>query len=1221
MKRILITILLTLQSFLVSTSLAPAAQVSTPAVESPQNQSFIGYAPNKIVVKFEPSIVHKMNGGTLAQGRTGIATLDDVGTRHGVASIRRQFPGAKRKNYKGRVIDLAGWHKVTFHGEVDVLDVVEKYKKIPGVIDAQPVSIHRVYREPMEQFYDLQWHLPRIKAPEAWDIETGNSNIVVAILDTGVRYFQKDLGGVDASYFNPTAADGNMWINWIEKNGADGLDDDGNGYEDDWIGWDFVEDTDYGFLYPCYQGEDCGVSDNDPRDFNGHGTHCAGSVAAMNNNNEAVASVAGGWGNGGLVSTGNGVKVMSLRIGWSIDLYGLDYEVGVVEMDYAAEAFYYAAENGARIASCSWGSENTGGLGAAIDYFLASGGLIFKAAGNEDSSTPDYMGSRDDIISVAATDESDCKASFSNYGNWVDIAAPGVYIWSLFHDHTDPATDYVAPLDGTSMAAPLAASVAALTWSQEPSLSAEEVKQMLYLSADPIDGLSCNSMYTGELGAGRINAYQAVYHLPTADFGADPTCGYNPLTVNFTDESTGIVTDWSWDFDNDGIEDSADQNPTYTYSVPGTYTVKLAVSGLYGSDNEVKVDFITVNMTGADLNMEVGEVSDLTHNWKQVGFSRCFVDPVVVAKPLSYNGSDPALVRLRNVDGRGFEIRVQEWDYLDGQHTLAETVSYMVMERGSHILDDGTQVEAGSFMTNLTSSFGTFSFNQSFQVVPVLMAAVASFNEGDAVTDRLRNITTEGFDFRMQEQGANVQRHGVETINYIAWEPGLGTANGLSFEVGTTGNVVTDQFYPISFSSTFQQAPRFLADMQTTNGEDTAAMRWQNRDPYEIEVKIEEDQSFDQETDHITEVVGYMAFSLTGPGAPPVADFSATYICGAEPLRVDFTDLSKGSIDSWSWDFDNDGIEDSADQNPTYTYSAPGTYTVKLTVSGLYGSDNEVKVDFITVNMTGADLNMEVGEVSDLTHNWKQVGFSRCFVDPVVVAKPLSYNGSDPALVRLRNVDGRGFEIRVQEWDYLDGQHTLAETVSYMVMERGSHILDDGTQVEAGSFMTNLTSSFGTFSFNQSFQVVPVLMAAVASFNEGDAVTDRLRNITTEGFDFRMQEQGANVQRHGVETINYIAWEPGLGTANGLSFEVGTTGKAVTDQFYPISFSSTFQEAPRFLADMQTTNGEDTAAMRWQNRTPQGAEVKIEEDQSFDQETNHITEVVGYMAFSTSSVQ
>ena len=1216
MKRILI---MTLLSFLVAASWALAAEVWTPEVERPEVPSLLGYVPNRIVVNFNPSVTRKMNQVTLAQGKTGIAAMDEVGSRHRVASIKRKFPGAKKKKHKGRVIDLAGWHTIEFHGEVDVLDVVETYKNIPGVIDAQPVSIHKVYREPTEEFYELQWHLPRIKAPQAWDIETGNSNIVVAILDTGVRYFQKDLGGLDASYFNPTAADGNMWVNWIEKNGVGGVDDDGNGYVDDWIGWDFVESTDYGLFYPCYPGEDCGVNDNDPRDFNGHGTHCAGIVAAQNNNGEAVASVAGGWGNGGLEPTGNGVKVMPLRIGWSIDLYGLDYEVGVVEMDYAADALYYAAENGARIASCSWGSENTGGLGAAIDYFLASGGLIFKAAGNDGSSTPDYMGSRDDIITVAATDDSDCKASFSNYGTWVDIAAPGVYIWSLFHDHTDPDTDYVAPLDGTSMAGPLAASVAALIWSQEPSWSAEEVKEMLFLSADPIDGLSCNSTYAGKLGAGRINAYQAVYHLPTADFSADPTCGYNPLTVNFTDESTGIVTDWSWDFDDDGIEDSSEQNPTYTYSEPGTYAVKLTVSGPYGSDDEIKPYFITVNMPGTDLNMEIGEISMLDHNWHQVNFSHCFVDPVVVAKPLSYYGIDPSVVRIRNVDGRGFEIRVQEWDYLgNGAHTIPETLSYMVMERGSYVLGDGTQVEAGSFMTNLTSSFGTFSFSQSFQTVPVMIAAVASFNDTDTVTDRLHNITTGSFEFRMQEQDANVQSHGVETIHYIAWEPGLGTVNGLSFEVATTDNAVTHQFSLISFDATFAEAPRFFADMQTTNGTDPAALRWQNRNPYGIEVKIEEEKSLDDETTHTNpEVVGYMAFSLTGPEAPPIADFSADHTTGAAPLRINFTDLSKGTIDSWSWDFDDDGIEDSTDQNPTYTYSEPGTYTVKLQVFGPYGSDDQIKPYFITVNVPGTDLNMEIGEISVLDHNWHQVNFSRSYVDPMVVAKPLSYYGTDPSVVRIRNVDGRGFEIRVQEWDYLgNGAHTIPETLSYMVMERGSYVLGDGTQVEAGSFMTNLTSSFGTFSFSQSFQTVPVMIAAVASFNDTDTVTDRLHNITTGSFEFRMQEQDANVQSHGVETIHYIAWEPGLGTVNGLSFEVATTDNAVTHQFSLISFDATFAEAPRFFADMQTTNGTDPAAVRWQNRDLYGIEVKIEEEKSLDEETNHITEVVGYMAFS-----
>jgi subtilisin family serine protease len=856
MKRILI---MTFLSFLVAASSALAAEVSTLEVERPEIPSFIGYAPNRIVVNFDPSITGKMNRKTLAQGKTGIAALDDVGMRHGVASMRRQFPGAKGKIHKGRVINLAGWHKVNFVGEVDVLDVVERYKKIPGVIDAQPVSIHRVYREPTEQFYDLQWHLPRIQAPAAWDIETGNSDLVVAILDTGVRYFQKDLGGVDASYNNPTAADGNMLVNWIEKDGVPGVDDDGNGYVDDWIGWDFVQTTDEP-LFECSPGEDCGDADNDPRDFNGHGTHVAGIVAAMNNNGEAVASVAGGWGNGGLESAGNGVKLMPLRIGWSALFLGL-IEVGGVAMDYAAEALYYAADNGARIASCSWGSENTGGLGAAIDYFLASGGLIFKAAGNDDASTPDYMGSRDDIISVAATDESDCKASFSNYGNWVDIAAPGVNIWSLFHEKTDPATDYVAPLDGTSMAAPLAASVAALVWSHDPSWSAEEVKQMLYLSADPIDGLSCNSIYAGELGAGRINAYQAVHRGPTADFSADSTCGAAPLSVDFTDLSNGTIDSWSWDFDNDGSVDSTEQHPNYNYDTPGIYTVKLEVSGPFGSDDEIKVGFISVNAPGADLNMEIKELSDLDHNWKQVNFSRCFADPVVVAKPLSYNGADPSVVRIRNVDDRGFEIRLQEWAYLDGAHT-PETVSYVVMERGSHEVN-GTLVEAGSFMTNLTSSFGTFSFSQFFIVVPVVVAAVASFNGSEAVTDRLRTITTGDFEFRMQEQESNTQSHEVETIYYIAWEPGSGTVNGLSFEVATTAAVVTSQFHSISFGLPFLQGPTFLADMQTANGGDTAAVRWRNRDPDGIEVMIQEERSRDGETNHNSaEVVGYMAFSV-----------------------------------------------------------------------------------------------------------------------------------------------------------------------------------------------------------------------------------------------------------------------------------------------------------------------------------------------------------------------
>jgi subtilisin family serine protease len=637
MKRILFILVIILMVLLMDVSLTYAPGKDMRNLDRIDIPSFVGYAPNRIVVKFDPSIVRTMKKGTLISGKTGIPALDQIGKQYKVASIRSQFPGAKKKSFKGKTIDLAGWHKVRFGAKVDILDIVEKYKAMPGVLDAQPVSIHTIDKEPIDPEYYSQWHLPNIQTPEAWDIETGNSEIIVAILDTGVRYFHKDLGGANASYFDPTEVNGNMWVNWIEKNGMDGVDDDGNGYVDDWIGWDFVETSDEDPLFICSSGEDCGVADNDPRDFNGHGTHCAGIVGTITNNNEAAAGIAGGWGNEVPEESGNGVKVMSLRVGWSASFLFL-IETGVVAMDYAAEALYYAANNGAKIASCSWGSEDTGGIKDAIEYFVACGGLIFKSAGNESSETPDLFEKLEDVIIVAATNESDCKASFSNYGTWVDISAPGVNIMSLFHDNSDPENDHVAAMDGTSMAAPLAAGLTALIWSQNPAWSAHQVKQRLFTNVDPIDNLPCNSTYVGKLGVGRINAFQAVYPAPIADFIAGPTCCYIPLTVYFTDQSTGGIDSWLWDF-GDGTT-STDQNPVHIYDIAKSYTVSLTVSGPYGLEDEVKTGFITVTEPGVPPLMEVGEVS-VDHNWMQVNFTQSYSDPVVVAKPLSYNGSDP----------------------------------------------------------------------------------------------------------------------------------------------------------------------------------------------------------------------------------------------------------------------------------------------------------------------------------------------------------------------------------------------------------------------------------------------------------------------------------------------------------------------------------------------------------------------------------------------------
>lgn len=564
-------------------------------VEQRQVPSFIGYVEDEIVIKFDRSMLQEFNFAEFRRGRFGVEDLDAIAEQYRSNRILQQFPRAERKFYRGQQVDLRTWFKVRFAQGVDVDAAVADFMAKAGVLEVQKIGIHAVSATPNDGNYSSQWHLNQsndhdIDAPEAWDVETGDESVIVAILDTGVRYFHKDLGGANASYDTPTNVDGNMWVNWAEKNGTDGVDDDNNGYVDDWIGWDFVDGV------TPYQGEDGSTPDNDPRDFNGHGTHCAGNVSAINNNGYATAAPSGGWGTGSLTADGNGVKTMAMRIGYSGRYF--IFEVGYVRMDFAAEALYYAADNGAKIASCSWGSSDTGGLGDAIDYFLASGGLIFKAAGNDGNENTDYMTARSDIISVAATDQNDVKSSFSSYGSWVDISAPGTAIYSLYHDHNDPENDYVAALDGTSMATPLAASVAGLIWSKNPGWSASDVEQHLYDTADDIYGLSGNSSYQNKLGAGRINAFAAVQGgggtpAPVAAFSGSPTSGCAPLTVTFTDQSTGDITSWSWDF-GDGSTSTL-QNPSHEYTAPGTYTVALTVTGPGGSDTETKTDYISVS--------------------------------------------------------------------------------------------------------------------------------------------------------------------------------------------------------------------------------------------------------------------------------------------------------------------------------------------------------------------------------------------------------------------------------------------------------------------------------------------------------------------------------------------------------------------------------------------------------------------------------------------------
>jgi len=312
------------------------------------------------------------------------------------------------------------------------------------------------------------------------------------------------------------------------------------------------------------------------------------------------------------------------------------------------------------------------------------------------------------------------------------------------------------------------------------------------------------------------------------------------------------------DTDGDGLTDR-DERDTYL-----TDPNKADTDGDgYPDGEEVFNGFDPLSaVSNSDIDIpkiEIGEVS-LDHNWLSVNFSREYKDPVVVAGAASLNGSDPSTVRLRNVTSNGFEICLQEWEYLDGTH-VRESVGYFVMERGQYRLSDGTMIEAGTFTTKTPPAFERMNFIKPFNRQPVVLSSITSVNDPDAVVERLRNVDTGGFDIKLQEQEANANDHQGEVISYLAWEPSAGSIDGFAFQVGLTGDEVKHEKHTIGFSVAFDQSPVFLCDMQTTDGGNTANIRWQNKDAYAVEVLVDEEQSNDEEVNHITEVVGFIGIT------------------------------------------------------------------------------------------------------------------------------------------------------------------------------------------------------------------------------------------------------------------------------------------------------------------------------------------------------------------------
>jgi hypothetical protein len=357
---------------------------------------------------------------------------------------------------------VAGLELLKLRHGADVFRAVESLSRNPNVMYAEPDFVMTANVIPNDPYYSSQWGLIQSGAEGAWDSGAQNApSMVVAIIDTGIQMTHPDLLG-------------NIWVNPGETPG-DGIDNDKNGYIDDVNGWDFA----YG--------------DNNPTDGNGHGTHVAGIVGAAGNNVTGTAGVM--W----------RVKLMALKF--------LD-DSGSGLTSNAVKAVQYATKKGVLVSNNSWGGGSySQALYDAINASRSVGHVFVAAAGNDgrsNDSVPKYPASYtlDNIISVAAIDRYDNKASFSNFGvNAVDLGAPGVSVTSTY------LNSGYSDLSGTSMAAPHVAGAAALLYNMRPWWKYGTVRNALLNSVVPLAQLAGKVATGGRLDVGR--AADAASRTPT----------------------------------------------------------------------------------------------------------------------------------------------------------------------------------------------------------------------------------------------------------------------------------------------------------------------------------------------------------------------------------------------------------------------------------------------------------------------------------------------------------------------------------------------------------------------------------------------------------------------------------------------------------------------------------------------------------------------------------
>lgn len=461
----------------------------------------IEYVPNQIIVKSD-NLIDKTNGQILPG----------------------KFARFINQKNLSKINILKNSYYLLEIGENLTIDEIQNLntREFPNIEIIQPNYLSKMLLTPNDpEYIEQEYYYNLVKVGESWQYETGSKNILVAIIDSGLHFDHPDLQT-------------NIFIN-SQEIPDDGIDNDSNGFIDDWRGWDFVDAPG---LYDIAMG-DFTEPDNQPEDELNHGTHLAGIIAADTNNNEGVAGI--NW-------TSN---LLIIRAGFLTE----DGQ-GYLENDDAAASIIYAADMGAQVINLSWGDEYYSPIIAdACQYARDKGSIIVASSGNTYGPEMMYPAGLSTTISVGAINKYEERADFSSYGPGLDLVAPGVNVLSTY---SNTENFYYSNQSGTSVASPFVTAAVALLLATDPTLNFDQVKSYLAESCKDLGATG----YDNEYGYGLldINSLINISDTPILSISSPidmdgfsegfPIIGtvnasnFSRYSVCYTTEEEPEVTDW-----------------------------------------------------------------------------------------------------------------------------------------------------------------------------------------------------------------------------------------------------------------------------------------------------------------------------------------------------------------------------------------------------------------------------------------------------------------------------------------------------------------------------------------------------------------------------------------------------------------------------------------------------------------------------------------------------